>query len=551
MEKNKKKILSNNVKFSIIAIILIVIFCVAISPITLQNDTYYTIKIGEHIQNNGIDMKDPFSWHEGLNYTYPHWLYDLLTFKIYETFGFTGIYVTTCILTSVLGILIYFVNSKLSKNNVISLIVTIGALYLIIGYITARAQLVTFILFILEVYFIEKFIENKKMRYGLGLFIIALLIANLHTAVWPFFFVLFLPYIGEYLVAILGDFIIYRKSKELKLKRKIKFTKDEAKREKFKKQLDELNEKVEKIKIKRAKNLENPYKIKITKNKNVKLLILIMILCIFTGLMTPIGDTPFTYLTKTMEGNTTKSINEHLPMTISNQPEVLCTIIILLSIITFTKAKIKLNDLFMIGGLTLLMLYTRRQLSLFSIIGSIVLSRLIVEMINEYDPEMLQKISERILKSIPLVIIILLVLWLSYDKAKHKKYDEFVSESTYPVEACDYILENIDLSKARFYNEYNYGSYMIFRGIPVFIDSRADLYAPEFSGLEDDIFSDFINVSSVGAYYEDIFEKYNFTHILVYSNSKISMLIDKSQDKNYNKIYSDDYFVIYERLNAK
>ena len=80
--ENKKK-LSYGIKFSIIAVILICIFSIAITPVTLENDTYYTIKIGEHIQNNGIDMKDPFSWHEDLDYTYPHWLYDFLTFKIY------------------------------------------------------------------------------------------------------------------------------------------------------------------------------------------------------------------------------------------------------------------------------------------------------------------------------------------------------------------------------------------------------------------------------------------------------------------------------------
>ena len=61
---------------------------------------------------------------------------------------------------------------------------------------------------------------------------------------------------------------------------------------------------------------------------------------------------------------------------------------------------------------------------------------------------------------------------------KEDKFDaKYVDESAYPVQACDYILENIDLGKAKFYNEYNYGSYMIFRGIPVFIDSRADLYS--------------------------------------------------------------------------
>ena len=546
--KEKKILNKNSIKFSIIAVVLIAIFCVAITPVTLQNDTYYSIKIGEHIQNNGIDMKDPFSWHEDLNYTYPHWLYDLLTFKIYDAFGFMGIYVTTCILSCILGITMYFVSSKLTKNNIISFFFLICALYLIVGYIAARAQLVTFILFILEVFFIEKFLEKKKIGYALGLIAISILMANLHVAVWPFFFVLFMPYIGEYLIALLGDFIIYRKFQELNLKANIKLSKN---KEKYESKLIKLQEKIAKVKIKRQKNLENPYKIKITKNKNVKWLILIVVICAFTGLLTPIGDTPYTYLSKTMQGNTTSNINEHLPMTIAEQPEVLSTIIIILSIMTFTKTKIKLNDLFMIGGLTLLMLYTRRQLSIFSIIGSIILTRLIVELINTYDKEKLKKISENILKPIPLILIVATVGWLSYDKVKYKFDDTFVDEMTYPVQACDYILENIDLNTARFYNEYNYGSYMIYRGIPVFIDSRADLYAPEFSGLQDDIFMDFINVSSIGDFYETIFEKYKITHAIMYANSKMSMIIDKTEDKNYKKIYSDDYFVIYERLNIR
>lgn len=55
MEKTKK----TNLKFNIIAIISIVIFAFAISPKTLQNDTFYTIKIGEYILENGITMRRP------------------------------------------------------------------------------------------------------------------------------------------------------------------------------------------------------------------------------------------------------------------------------------------------------------------------------------------------------------------------------------------------------------------------------------------------------------------------------------------------------------
>ena len=546
MEKLKK--LSNTFKFSLIAIVLIAVFCIAITPVTLQNDTYYTIKIGEHIENNGLDMKDPFSWHDNLDYTYPHWLYDLLTFKIFSHFGFEGIYVTTVILAVILGLSLYFVSSKISKNNIVSFFITFGALYLLKDYIAARAQLVTFILFIWSIFCIEKFLENRKIRYGIALFGIATLIANLHVAVWPFFFILFLPYIGEYIVASLADFLIYQKFKHFKLKFKIKHLKNENKIEKCKKQLSELEEKLDRIKIKRTKNLQEPYKIKLEKNKNVKWLILVMIICVITGFLTPLGDTPFTYLVKTMQGNTTKNINEHLPMTLSAQPETLCTLVLFLSILIFTKTKIKLRDLFMIGGLCYLMLSSKRQVTMFALVGTIILSKLIVDLLTIYDKEKLEKINKFVLKPIPVILLLAIVGWCSWQNCKGKFEDKIVDEKTYPVQASNYILENIDLSKARFYNEYNYGSYLLYRGIPVFIDSRADLYAPEFSGLEDDIFMDFINVSSIGTFYEDIFEKYDITHAIMYKNAKISMIIDKTQDSNYKKIYSDDYFVIYERL---
>ncbi len=48
-KKNARKKISEYAKFTILAVILIAIFCVALTPVTLQNDTYYTIKVGEHI----------------------------------------------------------------------------------------------------------------------------------------------------------------------------------------------------------------------------------------------------------------------------------------------------------------------------------------------------------------------------------------------------------------------------------------------------------------------------------------------------------------------
>lgn len=555
-----KKILkiSKTSLFMIMAIILITIFCISISPVTMQNDTYYTIKVGEHISKYGIDMKDSFSWHEDLGYTYPHWLYDLLTYYLYSATGFMGIFVVTCILSSVLGISLFLVTEKLTKNKVVSFIVTIGAMYVLKLYIAARAQLVTFILFIWTIYFIEKFIKTGKIKYAIPLVLIPIAIANLHVAVWPFYFILYLPYIGEYLLSCLSELVFYNKAQRFFMKRKVEYLERIEKQgqknvgeklQKTKDKLKEMNEKASRVKIRRDQNQKKAYKIKIVKEKNVKYLIIIMIICAFTGLLTPLGDVPYTYLYKTMIGNTTQNINEHLPMTLVSNTNALCMIILFLAVLMFTKTRIRLRDLFFTGGLCYLMLSSSRQITMFAIVGTLIFTRLVTQMFEEYNYDY-NKLIKVVMTPVVSVFLIVLVVFVSYKQAIPKKDSKFVSEKSYPVKACDYILENIDLGKARFYNEYNYGSYMLFRGIPVFIDSRADLYAPEFNKKED-IFMDFINTSSVATFYEDTFKKYNITHVITYKDSKVSMIIKKSHDENYEELYKDDNFVIYKRLNAE
>ena len=80
---------TSKIKFHVVAIICIILFAIAIAPKTLQNDTFYTVKIGEYISQNGISnlTEDPFSWID-LPYTFPHWLYDFMMFKIYNLFHY-------------------------------------------------------------------------------------------------------------------------------------------------------------------------------------------------------------------------------------------------------------------------------------------------------------------------------------------------------------------------------------------------------------------------------------------------------------------------------
>ena len=551
MEKEKKTIDKNSIRFTIMAVILIAIFCFAISPVTLQNDTFYTIKIGEHILQNGIDMKDPFSWHENLQYTYPHWLYDVVIYLVYSIGGQVGIYISTIVLSIALGLTMYLVNTKLTKNNLTSFVLTIGAMYLLRNYIAARAQLVTFILFILTVYFIEMFLETKKKRYVVGLIIIPIIIANVHLAVFPFYFVLYLPYIAEYMIYILSNTeIILVTAKIDRLNKKILKTTKEEEIQKIKDEINRLEQKNEKTINKKEKINANPYKIKIRGNNNVKALIIIMIICLFTGFLTPLGTTPYTYLIKTMQGTTTHNISEHLPLTLVNNLEFMCTLVLFIAILTFTDTKIRLSDLFMLGGLIFLTFYTRRQFSMFTLICVIILNRLINALLDKYDPEGCKKAIKKMTTITGMIVTICLVLTISVIQYKPKMNDHFIDENSYPVGAATYILENLDIKNIKLYNEYNYGSYLIFRGIPVFIDSRADLYAPEFNpGVE--VFNDYINLSNVDIdNVEEKLDKYGITHMLMYKKSKLRKFVEQNTEK-YNLLYEDDNFCLFERKQVK
>ena len=204
--------------------------------------------------------------------------------------------------------------------------------------------------------------------------------------------------------------------------------------------------------------------------------------------------------------------------------------------------KIKLSDLFLVGGLTILTIFSQRQFSMLALLGSFTISKLIFELIS-LNPKNQLRQSVNLLEGFLFVMVtILICICILRNRIKEK----FIDESNYPVLACDFINQNIDIKNSRFYNEYNYGSYMIFRNIPVFIDSRADLYDPKFSHKENDIFMDYINTDNLNTFCEETFEKYKITHIITQNGSSLNNEIRHLNSPIYSEIYKDDNFTIYE-----
>lgn len=551
----EEKVKQNKNKFHVIIVICIILYCIGIAPKGLQNDTFYTIKVGEYIAQNGIGnlREDPFSWQE-LPYTFPHWLYDITIYGIYSLGGLFGIYISSIILTAILGISIYFVTNKISKNSPISATLTFLALFLIKPYLAARAQLLTFSFMALTIYLIEKYLENAKKRYAICLIIFSLLIVNLHMAVWPFFFVLFLPHLAEYFISLdIINLDLILKLKILILKRK---PGNEEKIKKLNEDLKDNNKKREELK-------KNPYKIRVTRNDNVKKLFLVMLICICMGIFTPTGfTTPYTYLYKTLTGNTMQVINEHLPLDLGANKDFVAYFVIFVIILTFIDVKIDLKNIFYYIGLLYLALNARRQVSMFLIICTPILAKIISEVLEKYSPNLQDELIKIVNNFYGKVLLTTIVIIISIQNFKTKLNEKYYYEKDYPIKAATWIKENLDLETIKLFNEYNYGSYLIYEGIPVMIDSRCDLYTPQYNTKTgkskdgQDIFMDVQNIATGQDDYKKTFEKYGITHIITFSDSNVSKKM--KIDNNYKKIYplteeekEDERFVIYERLDVK
>ena len=500
-----EKMIKRRKKFVFFFLIWICIFAIGLVKKSFQNDTFYTIEIGELILNNGIDMLDHFSFHSNLPYTYPHWLYDLFIYLCYMIGGYTMIHVSTVLLLLIVLVLVFKLNIKITNNYSVSAFATFICALALSGFATARAQLVSYLIFTLQIYLIESFLNSGKKRNLLGLIFISWLVCNIHVAVWPFYFIIFLPYLAEYVIS----FIISK----IKLKKNNKF-------------------------INFLKN-----KFVLEKNKNIKWLFGTMILSILTGLFTPIGDTPYTYMINMMMSNAQEYVKEHQMITWINSP---FTIIIagetlFLSIIS----KVKLRDFFMICGLSLMSVIAVRHISLLALIGTICFARLFSMFFDNYGFDVDDKIVKFFCRKWVAIISFVIVIIGSGIITNYQLNQDFVNEEYYPIKAVEYIKENIDIDEMRIFNEYNFGSYLLHHDIPVFIDSRADLYTAEFNGLSYDIFDDYHYSPSN---YTEVFKFYDITHVLIYNNDENAIYNAMKNDNNFNILYEDDHFVLYERL---
>ena len=413
--------MKNKKLYIVFSMLLIVIILMTVTK-EMQNDTFFTIATGEHILQEGYDNVDHLTWHEDLGFYKLRWAFDVAIAFIYNTFGFAGIYAFVVIIASLTVLSLFNILLKQKNNIVLSFIATVISMLLMTSNwsFTARGQIISYLLLLLEIYFIEKMISTKQKRYYIIFLVISALIVNFHASVWYMTIILVLPYLAEAIMH----------------------------------------------KIMKNKNLEKS-KI-ILEPISIKMLI-IAILCLVLGsFISPIGTYTYTYMFKVIGGISSTFISELQQTDIISSIGMILGLIVIDILMLATKSKMKLSDILLFFGLYFMAILARRNQAFLYLIGTIPVVRLITNFFETYDTEnILEKLNNFFSKNWVLgCTTIVIVIGLSSNMVTRIR-EKYVNERKYPVEAVNF----------------NYGSYLELSGIPAFVDSRSEIFTEEFNNV--------------------------------------------------------------------
>jgi len=481
-------------------IIAMFVYILAISPIVLQNDTFFDIALGKEYTENGIHEIDNFSIHEGLSYHAQHLIVNLIIYNIHNTFNFLGLYVFEIILTCVIALLFYLVNCRFTKNKALSYILVYLELLMFSPFISLRAQMFSTIIFLIEILLINKLLygnlSKKHNNYVIVILtLLPVLLINLHSGVVAFYYII----LGVYLTNLL---------------------------------------KIHIIRIENDSNIDS---------KLLQKLFIPLLLSLPLLLLNPFGVEGITYMPKTL-GNSFINANivEFQPFSIKATSGLIISIYFAIHFATLilSDRKIKIYELlFFIGTMFMTLLSLRHFI--FYIITTLVLIPHIENVTYKAKKWLYNGLNEKgpkVMTATTYIVTAFVIFTISISCLSEKTY-EFIPKDEYPVGAVEFIKENIGYDKGIF-NEYAWGSYLMLNNIKVFIDSRCDLYTKEYN-KDVTVAEDYMKTLNCRVDYDETVDKYKIKYFLISEERPLFVMLSK--DNNYEIIYQDSTASIFRK----
>ena len=499
----------------------------------IDNDAWLILNCGRYVIETGTIPHIEFATiHENLNYVMQQWLTAVIFRKIFSNFGADALiffaWLTGFILMFVYYRLCLFVSGG---NKKISVILALMVSILVTNdFIVTRPQIFSTLILLFEIFLLEKYFRERKIWILYALPIFSVLLINLHAAIWLMTIILLLPYAVENFV----------------------------------------------------KNWKK-------KTAPIKPLILTAAGIIFAGFINPYGVDAMIYVL-TSGSSEINYINEMSPPAADDFLGVSFFIFCGVMIITFSKKVLPLRYFLLTFGLMFLALNTTRGILLFLTLGTFPLAYAAKDW-NPFDnifnirhklflPLFLICILElcRVyilaensiwemhlpMKIIFTLTIIFLACFIFFYRREGKLFSEEIfilrrkplialtvfqvmiflsavafSTPTIKYEpykaALDFLLSKNRAEDIKLLTGFHSGGYAEFRGVKTYIDPRADVFISA-NNHKKDILKEYLNFSIGNLDFEEFFERYKFTHILITTDESI-LYFKLSHDKNFRLLF--------------
>ena len=180
----------------------------------MDNDGWFILSNGRYILEHGIPYENPFTWVEGLDVVLQQWAYSVVVYSIYQWFKVPGIFLFCCLL-HITCMMLFCKIAKLKQVDTKTALV-LSSVMLLIGsnFLSIRPTFITVLLLLWQVCVLEQYRKDGKAWKLWQLVLISFLEINFHAAIWPFHFVMLLPY----LVPPIKNFFVKFKPKDYSIK---------------------------------------------------------------------------------------------------------------------------------------------------------------------------------------------------------------------------------------------------------------------------------------------------------------------------------------------
>jgi hypothetical protein len=211
----------------------------------------------------------------------------------------------------------------------------------------------------------------------------------------------------------------------------------------------------------------------------------------------------------------------------------------------FSPRRPRFSDLLLFGGTAVAGFISLRNIPLFAIIVPPIVCRALMGWLS-VNPHLIAFLQEPVnparaprwqlvMNGVVLALAALVSLvWTGTVIARN----ETAVAEVFPVTAVTY-LEESGLAEQRGYNSYNWGGYLIWRGLPVFIDGRADVYGDEFMFF-------YRQAYDAGEQWAEPLDAYQVDYVLMESGQPLNSLLAVSPD--WDEVYRDELSQIFVRV---